>query len=191
MRISPISNNYCKSGRKNVSFGKFENEQAKTKMRELIMSEWDRYSEEYRKRPDSGYKESVKRCNDAINFFDTTPYVTVKLKNNVLYAAKNDSAIENHPYKEAFDEMVVKYERNYNDEDFCFASEEAVALYKSEDDFLADFDYYNAPHHMYEDMKLAEIGFMESKRTKQKSSDTEDDLRHSDPSRWAWEYYKN
>ncbi len=197
MRISPISNAYCKPRRKNVSFGKFENEQAKTKMRELIMSRWDKYDDEFKKRPHSGFKESVKECNDAINFFDTTPYVTVKLKNNVLYAAKNDSAIESHPHKEAFDEMIAKCEEDYNDEDFCFASKRAQALYKTEKNFLTAFETCGDPCDIKEKIELAEIGYMESKvkhqepKTSGKSFYDSADERRYDPYGWAWDNLKN
>ncbi len=197
MRISPISNNYCKSGRKNVSFGKFENEQAKTKMRELIMSRWDKYDDEFKKRPHSGFKESVKECYDTINFFDTTPYVTVKLKNNVLYAAKNNSAIESHPHKEAFDEMIAKCEWYYDDEYFCFASKGAQALYKTERNFLTAFETCGDPCDIKEKIELAEKGYMESKvkhqepKTSGKSFYDSADERRYDPDGWAWNNLKN
>lgn len=141
MRINPVSMAYNRQTlrpqnlKQNVSFGKFENDE----LRQEAKSTW--------LNPETNSNYLTK---GAFEYFDATPFATIKKHKGITYAVMNKDVTDKHEYRENFDKVF----KNWHDSaiDIDDAAIEA-GLTKAEPHFLTTIKDKNSED--WEPNKLA------------------------------------
>ena len=167
MRISPINLKYNQNmqlkkaqqhnKQNSPSFGHYESDEAKKLTYEVAIRDYKDCSEQIKKDPCSFYTFTLNSIKKDMNYFEKSPFVTVKKWNGsdgeeYAYVALNRAETDKHKNKQLFDN-IAEYAQSYPID----IEQEIIA---KDPDFVRVIDNAASLSYAYEDLHNAEIGFV-------------------------------
>lgn len=162
MRITPITVAFnrqnLKSQNQNVNFGKFDSAETRQYVEQNIL------------RPDK-YEEPA---TEALDYFDKTPFVTIKRNKGITYAVAETSAINEHKNRSFFEDAILSYRRLgcHLDRKNLIATEKNIikgrgdkaainaGIVKAEPNYLTAIGNFSGAHVLYTKFINAENGYI-------------------------------